>query len=226
MQPLLVFDVNETLLDLAALDPHFERCFGAASVRKEWFAQLLQMAFVSSMTQTYQDFGVLAQAALEVIEKRHSISLHQDARSAIFETVRNLPPHADVAQGLERLHQAGLRMVALTNSPPATVEHQLVNAGIRGNFERVFSVDSVRCYKPAPQPYLMVAQEMGVEAKALLMVAAHSWDICGAIRAGLRGAFIARPGQVLDALTPMPDFVASDLRELAELIQRRFPQNR
>jgi 2-haloacid dehalogenase len=224
MQPLLVFDVNETLLDLAALDPHFERSFGAASVRKEWFAQLLRMAFVSIITQTYQDFGALAQAALEVIEKRYSVSLHQDARSAIFETVRNLPPHPDVARGLETLRRAGVRMVALTNSPPATVEHQLMNAGIRGNFERVFSVDSVRCYKPAPQPYVMVAQEMGVEANALLMVAAHSWDICGAMRAGLRGAFIARPGQVLDALTPKPNYIAADLRELADLILKQSPK--
>lgn len=224
MPPLLVFDVNETLLDLGSLDPHFERSFGSASVRREWFAQLLQMAFVATITQTYEDFGVLANAALEVIGQRHHISLSSDARSRIFETLRNLPPHPDVAQGLKRLRQGGLRMVALTNSPPAVVEHQLTNAGIRSNFEHVFSVDSVRCYKPAPQPYLMVAQELGVEPKSLLMVAAHSWDIIGAMRAGCRGAFIARPGQVLDALTPKPDYVATDVRELADMIFKRATQ--
>jgi len=37
-----VFDVNETLLDLSALDPRFERVFGDASVRREWFMQMLQ----------------------------------------------------------------------------------------------------------------------------------------------------------------------------------------
>lgn len=221
MQPLLVFDVNETLLDLRSLDPHFERNFGSASVRREWFSQLLQMAFVTTIIQNYADFGVLAKAALEVIEKRHHISLSSDAWSRIFETMRNLPPHPDVAQGLERLRQGGLRMVALTNSPPAVVEHQLTNAGIRGNFERVFSVDSVRCYKPAPQPYLMVAQELGVDVKSLLMVAAHSWDITGAMRAGCGGAFIARPGQVLDTLAPKPRYVAADLRELADLVLGR-----
>jgi 2-haloacid dehalogenase len=218
---ILVFDMNETLLDLAALDPQFERYLGSASFRREWFAHLLQMAFVSTITQSYQDFGGLARAALDVVEKRHGISLSSDARSGIFETVRNLPPHPDVADGLQRLHQGGVRMVALTNSPPAVVEHQLAKAGIRIYFEQVFSVDAVRCYKPAPQPYEMVAKELGVETKSLLMVAAHSWDIAGAMHAGFRAAFIARPGQVLDALAPKPDYVAADLRELADLILKR-----
>lgn len=220
MQLRLVFDVNETLLDLAALDPHFERNFGSASVRKEWFAQLLQMAFVATITQTYEDFTFLAKAALEVIEERRHTSLSSDARSRIFETVRNLPPHPDVAQGLEKLRKGGSRMVALTNSPRAVVEHQLANAGIRSYFDKVLSVEAVRCYKPAPAPYRMVAHELGVDTRALLMVAAHSWDIAGAMRAGCHGAFIARPGQVLDALTPKPDYVAADLRELADLILR------
>lgn len=221
MPTVLVFDVNETLLDLTALDPHFERNFGSAAVRREWFAQLLQMAFVATLTQAYEDFSTLAKAALEAVEKRHHTSLSPRARSDIFETLRNLPPHADAAEGLEKLRRGGQRMVALTNSPLAVVEHQLTTAGIRDNFERVFSVDSVRCYKPAPAPYLMVARELSVDVDSLLMVAAHSWDIAGAMRAGLRGAFLARPGQVLDGLTPKPDFEAADLRELAELILLR-----
>lgn len=183
------------------------------------------MAFVATLANAYEDFGVLAQAALAVIEKRHRISLSADARSSVFETLRNLPPHPDVHEGLDRLRKAALRMVALTNSPPAVVEHQLTNAGIRGHFERVFSVDSVRCYKPAPQPYLMVAQQLGVETQSLLMVAAHAWDITGAMRAGYGGAFIARPGQVLDALAPKPKYVAANLRELADLILKDTQTN-
>ena len=50
MPRILAFDVNETLLDLAALDPLFERAFGDAAVRPQWFAQMLQLAFVGSIT--------------------------------------------------------------------------------------------------------------------------------------------------------------------------------
>ena len=50
MKRVCVFDVNETLLDLAALDTLFERVFGDASVRRLWFNQMLQSAFVATIT--------------------------------------------------------------------------------------------------------------------------------------------------------------------------------
>ena len=57
MAPVCVFDVNETLLDLAALDGEFERVFGDRGVRVAWFGQLLQSAMVSTITGSYTDFG-------------------------------------------------------------------------------------------------------------------------------------------------------------------------
>ena len=53
MAPVCVFDVNETLLDLAALDGEFERVFGDRGVRVAWFGQLLQLAMVSTITGNY-----------------------------------------------------------------------------------------------------------------------------------------------------------------------------
>lgn len=218
MPPILVFDVNESLLDLAALDPHFEQNFGNVAVRKEWFSQVLQMAFVTAITGAYSDFSTIGKAALDVIEQRHQKPLSPQQRSLILETMRKLPPHPDAKDGLEWLRDGGLRLVALTNSPPEMVDTQLRSAGLRPYFERVFSADSVRRFKPAPEPYRMAARELGVGTDSLLLVAAHSWDIAGAMRAGCGGAFLARPGQVLDALTPKPNFIAPDLRDLARQI--------
>ncbi len=75
---------------------------------------------------------------------------------------------------------------------------QLTNAGLRHYFEHVFSADSVHRFKPAPEPYRMVANKLGVGTESLLLVAAHSWDIAGAMKAGCDAAFLARSGQVLD----------------------------
>jgi len=38
---ILVFDVNETLLDIEALNPFFERAFGDSRVMRQWFAELI-----------------------------------------------------------------------------------------------------------------------------------------------------------------------------------------
>jgi 2-haloacid dehalogenase len=69
----------------------------------------------------------------------------------------------------------------------------------------------------------MAAKELGIATESLLMVAVHSWDIAGAAEAGCATAFLARPGQVLDTLTPPPNFVASNLRDLADQLLATKP---
>ena len=75
MARVCVFDVNETLLDLKALDEHFARAFGDAGVRQAWFAQMIQSALVATVTDAYADFGTLGGAALDMMAARRAISL-------------------------------------------------------------------------------------------------------------------------------------------------------
>jgi 2-haloacid dehalogenase len=135
MYSAIVFDVNETLLDLSALDPAFESHFGTGDYRKEWFNEVLKLAFVSTIVGHYSDFGVIGQAALEVLEKRHGKPCTEEQRQKTLSTMRKLPPHADVPEGLEILKEHSFRLVALTNSTASTVEAQLTHAGIRNFFE-------------------------------------------------------------------------------------------
>ncbi len=222
MYSAIVFDVNETLLDLKALDPAFKSNFGSGNSRKEWFNEVLKLAFVSTIVGNYSDFGIIGHAALKVLEERYGQPCTDGQRKNILSLMRKLPPHADVPEGLERLKKEGFRLVALTNSTAPTAEAQLTHAGIRDFFQFVFSADTVKRLKPAAEPYQMVANSLRVAPNCLLMVAAHSWDIAGAIGAGLSGAFVARPRQILDALAPKPTFVAPNLVDLArQIIQQR-----
>ena len=218
MYSAIVFDVNETLLDLKALDPAFEDHFGRGNFRKGWFSELLKLAFVSTIVGSYSDFATIGRAALEALEIRYAKPCTEEQRQNTLSMMRRLPPHADVPEGLEIMKKEGFRLVALTNSTASTAEAQLTHAGIRDFFEFVFSADTVKRLKPAAQPYQMVATSLGEVPNSLLMAAAHSWDVAGAIQAGWNAAFIARPGQILDALTPKPRFVARDLVDLARQV--------
>jgi 2-haloacid dehalogenase len=212
----LVFDVNETLLDLRALDAPFEHVFGDAAVRNQWFQQLLQNALVSTVTDAYADFGAIGRAALQMVAARRGHELSEDDTALILGTARRLPPHPEVRGALERLKGAGFRLASLTNSTEAVARAQLENAELASLFERILSADSVRRLKPAREPYQMAARELGVEVGQVCLVAAHAWDVAGALRAGCRAAFVARPGMVLDPLAPEPDVVGADLAEIAE----------
>jgi 2-haloacid dehalogenase len=218
MKKIIVFDVNETLLDLKALDPHFERVFGDASVRTSWFATVLRNSLVSTVTGLYDDFGKIAGASLEITAQQHDVDLREDDRETIMSTIRNLPAHPDIATGLDKLKSAGFRLVTLTNSPPLVVEAQLKNSNLTDYFEASFSVDAVKLFKPAAEVYRMTAKELGIKTEEIRMVAAHDWDVVGALNAGCLAAFIARPGKVLNPLLPKPDIVGKDLVEVAEQI--------
>jgi 2-haloacid dehalogenase len=212
---VLVFDVNETLLDLSALDEPFEQVFGEPTVRREWFQQLLQSALVSTVTDAYADFGSIGRAALRMVADRRGHDLTDSETSLILGAVKTLPAHADVRDALERLRDGGYRLATLTNSTEAVARAQLDNAGLSSLFDRILSADTVRRLKPAPEAYGMAARELGTEIGQVCLIAAHAWDVAGALRAGARAAFVARPGMVLDPLAPEPDLVGADLGDLA-----------
>jgi 2-haloacid dehalogenase len=220
MSRVIVFDVNETLLDVRALEPHFRRVFGDEKVLREWFSLLLLHSQVATLAGPYFDFATLAKAALQMTAASRQVRLTEVDIGAILNGMLSLPAHPEVPAALKMLQEAGLRLVTLTNSSQRVVDEQMSNAGIAKYFERNFSVDSVKRYKPSPEPYRMVALQLGVETTSLRMVAAHAWDIVGAMQAGSAAAFVARPGKVLFPLANLPDITAPDLTGVAEEIVR------
>ena len=222
MARVIVFDVNETLLYLNDLAPYFERAFAPESTGKEvldaWFTQMIHSAMVGVITGAYADFGEVARGALEMTAEREGVELSDEDRNAILMGVRKLPPHPEVREALETLREGGLRLAALTNSTLEVAQSQLTQAGLAGFFEQILSADSAEQLKPAAKVYETAAEALEVETSEMRLVAAHAWDLAGAMRAGCAGAFVARPGKVLDPLTPEPDVVGEDLLEVARKI--------
>ncbi len=216
MARVCVFDVNETLLDLGALDPHFQRVFGDASLRQVWFGQFLTSWLTAMVTGMYREFGTIGGTALEMVAERQGVELSDEDKQQILGSIQELPPHPEVEESLGRLREAGLRLATLTNSTQRVADAQIDNSGLRGYFDQVLSADTVQRLKPAPEPYRMAADSLGVEVGQVRLVAAHAWDVAGAMQAGCRAAFVARPGMVLNPLFERPDVVGVDLREVAD----------
>ena len=165
---VIIFDVNETLLDLKALEPHFERAFGDGSVLKEWFSLLLWSSLLATITGDYHDFGALAAAALSTAAERRGVTLSGEDKDAILKGLRALPPHPEVSESLGKLKDAGFRLATFTNSAPDAAEAGMKHAGLEGFFERILSVDPVRRFKPAPETYHYATRELGVETNDIL----------------------------------------------------------
>ncbi|MEX0607277.1 MAG: haloacid dehalogenase type II [Halofilum sp. (in: g-proteobacteria)] len=218
MAKVIVFDVNETLLDMSALDPHFERLFGNAWTRQAWFQQLKELWLVGLVIDQFTPFGELAGAALRMTAEMKGISLTAEQESAVVSALKELPPHAEVGEALGVLRDGGFALATLTNGGLSAVRAQLEYAALEDYFDQVMSAEEVERHKPAREPYRMAAERLGVAPGDIRMVAAHAWDIDGAAAAGCATAFVARPGKVMNPAGPAPDLQASNLQDLAHQI--------
>jgi 2-haloacid dehalogenase len=215
---VLVFDVNQTMLDLNALRPQFARVFGDGKVLDEWFSLLLHYSLVVTVADAYADFGTVGRAVLEMLANSKGVKLSSEDATRILQGVLTMPAHPDVAESLKRLRAAGFRMVTLTNSSPSAVKAQLQNSGLAQYFDESISVDSVRRYKPDLEVYHSAATHLGAQPAELLLIAAHAWDVFGAMKAGWQAALIARGGISPFPLGPKPDIISPDLKAVADAI--------
>ena len=144
MARVCVFDVNETLLDMGALDPHFERVFGDASARQAWFDKFLQLWLTETVTGVYQEFGTIGGAALKMLAESWGTELSGGEVGEILGGMKEMPPHPEVEEGLSRLRDAGFRLATLTNSTRQVGEAQIENSGLRDYFEQTLSADTAQ----------------------------------------------------------------------------------
>lgn len=217
---MIVFDVNETLLDLSGLDQPFTNLFGerAGEVKRLWFARLLHTSTVMTMVDTWQDFGEVGKTVLTDLGQRLGLEVSSEEVETIVGTMRSLDPYDDVIPGLTTLSDSGAPLVALTNSGQNTAEAQLTHAGIADFFDHILSVEGVRSFKPDPAVYAYCSDTLETNPDQLTLVAAHDWDCAGALHAGWRAAFIERPGQAYNPVLPGPTYQSDDLVSLARTI--------
>jgi 2-haloacid dehalogenase len=224
LQPpsVLVFDVAESLLDLQALRPLFQRMFGDGAMVDEWFGETILYSESATLTNTFAPFGQLGAGVLRMLGRIHNVSISEADVADLGKGLASLPPHPDVPDSLRKLRAAGYRLVTLTDSPATPGRGALQAAGLGDLFEQQFSAETVRRYKPARETYQLVAQAMRVELPELCMIASHPWDLVGARTAGCSAALIQRAGVAPLAVAGLkqPEIAAPTLTEIAtQLIQ-------
>ena len=215
---VLIFDVNETLIDFESMNPLFERVFGDKRVLREWLGHLIMYSMTITLSGLYKDYWAIGGGVFQMVGAIHKIDIKPADVEALMNAMKTMPAHRDAEKGLTMLRDAGFRMVTLTNSPPTPgAKSPLENAGLAGFFERQFNIETARAYKPAPIVYHMVAQELDVAPSACCMVATHVWDTIGGQAAGMAGALVMRPGNAPLPVPglPQPNAVGADLTALA-----------
>lgn len=220
MPVLCVFDVNETLLDLAALEEFFAEVTGAAEARTEWFNLVIRSALTLTGARRYRPFGEIGAAALVAVAARHGRTATADDQKELGRRMRELPPHPDAAEAIRTLKDAGLGVVTLTNNLREVADGQMRHAGLRDLLDGVYSVHEAGLLKPAPEAYQHVLTETKTSPADAVLIAAHDWDVAGAAAAGMQTVFIARGSESPLPGHPEPTWTVGSLRAAAEALTR------
>ncbi len=220
---LVVFDVNETLTDLSPLRDRLESVGAPRHLLDSWFAATLRDGFALTSVGAYADFADVARSTLRTALAGLGAGFTYEAEreEAVAEVLSGFPAlgvHPDVPAGLLRLHEAGVRLVTLTNGSAELSRGSFERAGVLDLFERRLSVSGPRRWKPAPEPYLWAVGECGVPADRAALVAVHPWDTDGAARAGLTSAWIDRSGTPFPDIFRSPDVTGPDLPAVVEAL--------
>src|SRR5580700_9318783 len=222
--PLIVFDVNETLLDLETMEPTFERIFGDKSAMRLWFADLILYSAALTVAGCYVPFTDIGTAVMKMLADTRGIKIGDRDKKELTEKFSTMPPHPEVPAALRKLRSAGFRLFTLTDNLLEVQTRQLTTGGIVDLFERRFSADGVKHHKPSRQAYAHVEKELGVQPSELLLIACHTWDTLGAVAAGWKGALIKRPGNDVLGVGPQPQIVGADLNDVADQLIARHKE--
>jgi 2-haloacid dehalogenase len=225
-RPVIVFDVNETLLDLDAIRPTFVRIFGDPAAMRLWFAGLITYSEALTLAGVYVPFTDIGGAVLRMLAASRGIELGAADGAELTDRFASMPPHPEVPAALRRLRGHGFRLCTLTDNTLAISGRQLAKAGVSDLFERRFSVDeTVKRHKPAPEAYHAVAGALGVDPGAICLIACHAWDTLGARAAGWQAALILRDGNAPLDVGPQPNHIGDDLDAIADQLIERYPDS-
>ena len=217
---VLIFDVNETLSDMAPIAGSFEAVGAPAHLAKVWFAGLLRDGFALTVAQENPSFARLGAEGLR--SALSGMPLNRPVEAAvdyIMAGFTGLAVHPDVPGGVRALAELGIRLVTLSNGSTSIAQRLLSDAGLDDAFEAFLSVEQAGIWKPAPGAYAFALESCAVDPADAMLVAAHAWDTDGAHRAGLGAAWINRTGGPYPGYFRPPDLAAASLLRLAEQLR-------
>ncbi|CAM4447798.1 haloacid dehalogenase type II [Vibrio agarivorans] len=210
----ILFDINETVLDLSSLKTEFTTVFGSEEALSLWFARLLHTSNVCIVTGVTSDFASLASSMIDNLATHYKVDVSEEQRSLLLQGFASLQPYPDIKPALTKLRQSGFRTIAFSNSSQSLIERQIEQAGLLEHFDEIVSVESTGSFKPDPKVYHFVAKQLQRSPQQLLLVATHDWDTHGAMSCGFNAAFIERSNAFYHPLYRQPDVRGKDMHEV------------
>ncbi|WP_426417827.1 haloacid dehalogenase type II [Aestuariirhabdus sp. LZHN29] len=216
------FDVYGTLIDTSGVTRQLALFLDelAGEFSTLWREKQLEYSFRRGLMEDYNTFAGCTADAFDYCCERFSLELNDHQRSELLGSYQTLPAFEDAAPSLQLLAEQGLPLWAFSNGTADAVNGVLGHAGLLPYFKGVVSVDDVKTFKPSPKVYRHFTQCSGSDAKDCWLVSSNPFDIIGAIRYGMKTAWVQRnPDTVFDRFGVVPHLTLPSLSHLPKTLE-------
>ncbi|MFC6836186.1 haloacid dehalogenase type II [Halomarina ordinaria] len=212
-------DSYGTLVDPSAVETALaEHVDQVESVSDLWRSRSLMYTMVSNFTDAYRPFYDMNRDALRFALESHGVTLPAETVEDVLSTYHDLDPFDDVRGGLEALTDAGYDVYVLSNGNPEMLESMVEAAAIEDVVADLISAHEIRTFKPDVDIYRHAAARTGTPIDAIAHVAGPTFDVQGAMHAGMQGVWIDRDRGPWDPSVERPDLVVETFFEFADEI--------
>jgi 2-haloacid dehalogenase len=209
----VIFDPNSIL-------PQVEKAIpgNALEFTKAWRSKQFEYGFIRSITGRHADFFEVTGDALDYTAAAMHVNLDRDARTRLLDAYLTLKPWPDAPAALQRLREAGVRIITIANFSPKMLRSNADHAGITGLFDTLLSTATNGTYKPDPKAYALGIQELGLKKEEIVFAAFGGWDAYGAKSFGYPTYWVNRFGLPPEQVGLQPDQTSNDMAGLLEFV--------
>ena len=218
MKYTLAFDVYGTLINTSGIFNSLEQLIGEKAIpfMDTWRSKQLEYSFRRGLMNTYTDFSVCTENALEFCCKAFKIDLSIKQKDTLMEEYSVLPTFSDVKPGLKSLKETGHKLFAFSNGSKKAISKLLINAKIIDNFDGIVSVEDVKTFKPSPLVYEYFNKETNSTKSDSWLISSNPFDVIGAISYGIRSAWVQRSSaSIFDPWGVEPTTIINGLTDLS-----------
>ena len=178
----------------------------------QWFINTLKEGFASSTPEKFLSFSKIAKEELKklIIYKKKNPQILK----FLFDGFKNLKANHDIKDSFKILKKHNIKIATLTNGPKKNSINLLKKNKLIELVNYQFSIEDIKIWKPNPEPYLFVSDQLNYNPNQIIMVAAHGWDINGAKNVGMKTGYIKSYEKRLNSYYEKADYTADSCKKL------------
>jgi len=213
-----VFDAYGTLFDVNSAAAKCKEKLGSKweGFANAWRTTQLEYTWLRSLMKKHKNFWEITEDSLD--HTMEAFKINKEMKNELLDLYKKLSPYPEVKECLEKLKAKKIKIAILSNGTPDLLKELVENNNIQNYFDDIFSIESVRIYKPDSRVYEMPIKKYDCKPENICFFSSNTWDVSGGGIYGYNAVWVNRSNKVFDKLSYKPKLVINNLKELLNII--------